>query len=117
MTAATTIRLDAATTTTGRRRWWRRAHDVVASPPTDIEFTWANRRPGTDGFAQWAAAAGQRIADHGLGSSTRDLNNLIGIARRAGVAPVVVVVLDDPTEPDTARMRAFAAVVSALVNS
>jgi hypothetical protein len=114
MTAATTIGLNAPTT--GRRRWGR-AHDVVASPPTEIEFTWANRRPGTAGFARWAAAVGQRVADHGLDSSTRDLDNLIGAARRSGVAPVAVEVLADPTEPDPARMRAFAAVVSALVNS
>jgi hypothetical protein len=114
MTAATTIGLNVPTT---RRRRWGRAQDVVASPPTDIEFTWSNRRPGTAGFALWAAAVGQRIADDGLDNSTRDLNNLIGVARRMGVAPVAVDVLADPTEPDTARMRAFAAVVSALVNS
>jgi hypothetical protein len=116
MTAATTIRLNAVTT--GRRgRRWGHAQDVVVSPPADIEFTWANRRPGTAGFSRWAAAVGQHIADHGLDSSPRDLNSLIGVARRAGVAPVAVDVLCDPTEPDAARMRAFAVVVSALVNS
>jgi hypothetical protein len=114
MTAATTIGL--STATAGRRRWWSgRAGDVVASAPTDVEFTWANRRHGTAGFARWTAAVGQRIADHGLDSSFRELNNLIGVARRTGVAPVAVEVLADPTESDTARMRAFAHVVSALV--
>jgi hypothetical protein len=116
MTAATTFGLNVAPT--GRRRWWSgRARDVVASPPTDTEFTWANRRPGTAGFVRWTADLGQRIADHGLDSSTRDLNNLIGVARRTGVAPVAVEVLADPTERDTARMRAFAHVVSALVTA
>jgi hypothetical protein len=115
MTAVTTIGLNAVTT--GRRRWrGARAQDAVASPPADIEFTWSNRRPGTAGFARWAAAVGQRIAEHGLDCAARDLNNLIGIARRAGVAPVAVDVLANPSEPDTARTRAFAAVVSALVD-
>jgi hypothetical protein len=112
MTAITTIVPTADITP---RRRWSRSRDLVSSPPVNIEFTWANRRPGTAGFARWTAAVGQRIADHGLNSSTGDVNNLIGVARQAGVAPVAVDVLADPTEPDAARLRAFALVVSALV--
>ena len=87
---------------------------MVVSAPADIEFTWDNRRPGTPGFAMWTAAVGRRIDENGLGATSDAVNNLIGVARRMGVAPVAVDVLADSTEPDPARRRAFAAVVAAL---
>jgi hypothetical protein len=114
--AAITLRSTAHST--ARRRWrWRRAQDLVSSPPADVAFTWDNRRPGTAGFARWTAAVGRRIDEHGLDHSTRDLDNLIGVARQLGAAPVAVDVLADSTQPDPARLRAFALVVSALVGS
>jgi hypothetical protein len=99
-----------------RRRRLRRYPGVTAAPPADIEFTWDNRRPGTAGFARWSAAVGQRIDQHGLAESTRDIDNLVGVARRYGVSSTVVDVLADPSEPDPARLRAIARIVSALVN-
>jgi hypothetical protein len=104
---------------TALRRWLRRRdHDaLVASRPADIKFTWGNRHPGTAGFARWAAAAGQRIAEHGLNASTRDVDDVIGVARQCGVAPVAVSILADTREPEPARLRAFAVVVSALVGA
>jgi len=114
----TSITLRSTAHSTAPRPWRRRrAQDLVSSPPADVEFTWDNRRPGTAGFARWTAAVGQRIDEHGLDRSTRDLDNLIGVARRLGVAPVAVDVLADATQPDPARLRAFALVVSALVGS
>lgn len=99
------------------RRRWRRPRDVVAAEPAAVEFTWANRRPGTAGFARWTAAVGQRIDEHGLAATTHELDNLVAVARRLGVAPVATDVLADSTQPEPARHRAFAHVVSALVNT
>jgi hypothetical protein len=101
--------------TPDRRRWRLRRAPNTAAAPADIEFTWDNRRPGTIGFARWAAAVGQRIDRHGLSESSRDVNNLIGIARRSEVSSTVADVLADSNEPDPARLRAFASIVSALV--
>jgi hypothetical protein len=116
MTTALTLRPTESPSTWGRWRS-RRAHDVVVSVPADIEFTWANRRPGTPGFARWTAVIGQRIDAHGLAATADDVDNLIGVARRKGVAPLAVDVLADPIESDPARRRAFAAVVAALVGA
>ena len=116
MTTALALR---STTHDARRHWWpwHRSLRLVEAPTVDIKFTWDNRRPGTDGFALWAAALGQRIADHGLDDSDCDLANLIALARTRGVAPVPLTVLADTAEPQVARVRAFAIVVSALVRS
>jgi hypothetical protein len=113
MTTAITLRRTASTTTGRRRR--RRARDVVPAAPAAIAFTWANRRPGTAGFARWTAAVGQRIEEDGLAATSRELDNLVAVARRLGVAPVAVDVLADSTEAEPARSQAFALVVSALV--
>jgi hypothetical protein len=114
MTTAFTLRSTAHVIARSGRQWGR-TQDTISSPAAEVEFTWANRRPGTAGFARWAAAVGQRIDENGLDDATRDLSNLVGVARRLGVAPVAVEVLADSTEPDPARLRAFATVVSALV--
>jgi hypothetical protein len=114
MTTAISLRT-ASHSRPGRRV--RRDEVISQSPPANIEFTWDNRRPGTVGFARWTCAVGQGIDQHGLANYTRDVNNLIGVARRLGVAPVAVDVLADPSQPDPARLRAFALVVSALVGS
>jgi hypothetical protein len=108
----TTVITTAHTTTRRRRR--RLATHVVPSAPAAVEFTWDNRRPGTAGFARWTAAVGQRINAHGLAATARDLDNLVAVARRLGVAPVAVDVLADPNQAEPDRCRAFALVVSAL---
>ena len=82
--------------------------------PTAVEFTWANRRPGTAGFARWVAQLGARIDEHGLAATADDLDKLVDTARRLGAALVAADVLADPTEPDVVRHRAFSHVASAL---
>ena len=89
----------------------------MLTPATGVEFTWDNRHPGTVGFNRWMAAVGQRIDQHGLTDCPRDVDNLVGVARQLGIASVAVDVLADPAEPDPARLRAFAVVVSALANA
>jgi len=105
-----------ATTSTARRRW-NRTQDIASSEPGSIKFTWANRRPGTEGFARWTAFVGQRINDHGLLAATREVDNLVDVARQSGISPVAVDVLADPTQPEPARCRAFRLVVTALTKS
>lgn len=96
------------------QRRWRRAPDSVTAAPAMVHFTWANRRPGTAGFARWAAFIGQRIDEHGLIATAREVDNLVAVARGLGVAPVAVDVLADATQAEPARCRAFAHVVSAV---
>jgi hypothetical protein len=113
MTTAINVRPAAHHTT--RRHWsWRRTHDLVPAPAADVELTWDNRHPGTDGFNRWMAAVGQRVDRYGLTDCAFDVDNLVGVARQQGIASVAVDVLADPAEPDPARLRAFAVVVSAL---
>ena len=88
-----------------RRR--RRARPVV-------HFTWDNRCPGTAGFARWTAFVGQRISEHGLTAAAREVDTLVAVARRLGIASAAVDVLADDTQPEPARCRAFAHTVSAL---
>jgi hypothetical protein len=97
------------------RRRWRRAPDAVTAAPAVVHFTWANRRPGTAGFARWAACVGQRIDEHGLAATAREVDNIVAVARGLDVAPIAVDVLADPTQAEPARCRAFAHVVSALL--
>ena len=110
----TGIKLGATKT---RRRWRRDRHVVVETEPAAFEFTWSNRRPGTAGFARWAVFVGRRIAEDGLAAHTRELDNLVAVARRLGVAQVEVDVLVDPSEPESARRRVVAHVVSSLVTT
>jgi hypothetical protein len=105
--------ITAARPTTARRRW-RRVREVVPSAPPAIEFTWDNRRPGTAGFRRWTVALGERIESHGLAATSGDVDNLVAVARRLGVASAAADVLADPSEPEPARCQAFALVVSAL---
>ena len=88
---------------------------MAAVEPAIVEFTWANRRPGTAGFARWTAQLGERIDERGLAETAGDLDKLVGTARALGVALVAADVLADPTQPEPARHRAFAHVVSALL--
>ena len=77
---------------------------VVAEAPV-VEFTWANRRPGTDGFARWTAQLGARIDEQGLDAVADDVDKLVATARRHGVALVAAGVLADPAQPEPARHR------------
>jgi hypothetical protein len=113
----TTATLPIIATTSMARRRWNRTQDIASSESASIKFTWANRRPGTEGFARWTAFVGQRINDHGLLAATREVDNLVDVARQSGVATVAVDVLSDSTQPEPARCRAFALVVSALTKS
>jgi hypothetical protein len=110
----TTTSRPGAPTATPRR--WRRARDVVATKSA-AALTWDDSRPGTAGFARWTAAVGHRIDECGLAAVTRELDHCVAVARRTGVAPVAADVLADPTQPEPARQRAFAHVVSALVSA
>ena len=99
--------------TPAARRRRRRAPDVAAAPAV-VHFTWDNRCPGTAGFARWTAFVGQRISEHGLTAAAREVDTLVAVARRLGIASAAVDVLADDTQPEPARCRAFAHTVSAL---
>jgi hypothetical protein len=95
----------------------RRRSADVAPKSVPVEFTWANRRPGTMGFARWTATVGQRLDELGLDAASHDIENLVAVARRYGVAPVAADVLADPSQPDVARLRAFSHVAAALASA
>jgi hypothetical protein len=99
--------------TPAARRRWRRASDIAVGPAV-VHFTWDNRCPGTAGFARWTAFVGQRIDEHGLAAAAREVDTLVAVARRLGIASVAVDVLADDTQAEPARCRAFAHTVSAL---
>jgi hypothetical protein len=90
-----------------------RAATLVAAPVA--EPSTASRHPGSDSFAHRAAELGHRIDECGLAAVSGDVRSLISMARHQGVALVAAGVLADPTQPEPARVRAFAHVVSALV--
>jgi hypothetical protein len=46
--------------------------------------------------------------------STRELDLLLGRARRQGVTPILIAIVADPTEPDVARLRAFGRILVEL---
>ena len=96
----------------GRRT---RPASTLEIAPQAVELTWANRRPGSAGFARWAAYIGEQIDQHGLAATAPAIDALVILADQLGVVPVAVRVLADPTEPEPARLRAFAHVVQALV--
>jgi hypothetical protein len=98
----------------GRRRRATSATPVAATAPT-TELTWENRRPGSPGFARWAADIGHHIDQHGLTALAPAIDSLVVLADHLGVAPVASKVLADPTEPEPARLRAFALVVQAIL--
>ncbi len=83
--------------------------------PSPVELTWSNRRPGSPGFARWAEYAGERIDAQGLSATTREVQALVTLARELGVTPVAVDVLADASQPEPARLRAFAHVVQAVL--
>ena len=72
------------------------------------------RQEGAD-FAGWAAHLGERVDRCGLAAVADDVQRLVATARDLGVALVAADVLADPAEPESARYRAFAVVVSTLV--
>ena len=114
-TTTPTIAVEPTRAWTGRRgRRTRTAAEAAAAPPR-IELTWSNRHPGSPGFERWAAYVGHHIDQHGLAATAAAIDALVILANQLDVAPVAVAVLADPTEPEPARLRAFARVVRALV--
>ena len=97
------------------RRTRRQARAVVVAEAPVVEFTWANRRPGTDGFARWTAQLGARITSRAWTRSPRTSTSSSPRLAAYGVALVAAGVLADPAQPEPARHRAFAHVASALV--
>lgn len=71
--------------------------------------------PGTAEFRDWAAGAGHDLAATGATPMEPTLSALAGLARRWGVAAVSSSVLADRHQPEVARARALARVVTALV--
>ncbi len=103
--------------TSGRtaRHHHRGNRALLATEPAAAALRWADRRPRPAGFDGWAGAVGQRLEDRGLAAVTGDLDELVTLARRLGVARVAADVLVDAAQPEPARYRAFAHVVAALV--
>ena len=99
-----------------RRPWWR-SWPVADVETVAVEPVAVEPRPGTVGFVRWAAQLGERIDEHGLAATSGDVEMLVAIARRLGVASVATGVLADPSHPTPARHRAFAHVVAALVET
>jgi hypothetical protein len=66
------------------------------------------------GFHTWTRWLGQELADDRIAFVELHLGALARAGRRAQVRPASCSVLADPTQPDIARARAFALVVSAL---
>jgi hypothetical protein len=66
------------------------------------------------GFHAWTRWLGEEIADDRISAVELHLGALARAGRRAQVVPAACAVLADPTQPDIARARAFAKVVSAL---
>ena len=87
-------------TTPKLRRSRRQVRSVVVAEPAVVELTWANRRPGTDGFARWTAQLGARIDEQGLDAVADEVDELVSTARRHGVAIVATAVLADPAQPE-----------------
>jgi hypothetical protein len=57
------------------------------------------------------------LSSDGLDGHEGSIRQVVTAARAAGVSPVVVGVLADPSEPEVARLRAFGQVVTALARS
>ena len=102
--------------------WWAsrrtRRHATADAPPNKparVELTWANRRPGSAGFARWAGSVAHRIDARGLDATASEVTALVALARPLGAAPIAVEVLADPAQPEATRLEAFANVVAVLV--
>lgn len=113
----TTVTVPVTATISTVRRRGRRTERVASSQPASVELTRADRHPGTAEFARWTAFVGQLINDQGLVAATREVDDLVEVARQSGVTSVAVDVLSDSSQPEPARCRAFALVVSALTTS
>jgi hypothetical protein len=55
------------------------------------------------------------IAEHGVTRCAEAVRRFTALARSAGVTGTSLDVLDDPTQPDVARARAFGRVAAELV--
>jgi hypothetical protein len=54
------------------------------------------------------------IDSYGVAANEAAIANVVDDAQAAGVCPVLLTVLSDPTEPEVARARAFGMVATAL---
>lgn len=60
------------------------------------------------------AQLGQALAAHGFAGHDAAIHAVVESARGAGLSPVLIAVLADPTEPELARLRAFGRLALAL---
>jgi hypothetical protein len=86
---------------------WRRRRSA-ASPVTSLMAS--RDRVGFAGLAD-------RLATHRPHALERELARFVEHARRRGVPPVLLSILDDPTQPDVARQRAFGRIMAELDNA
>jgi hypothetical protein len=57
------------------------------------------------------------LASDGFAGHEGSIRQVVRSARAAGVSPIVVGILADPSEPEVARLRAFGHVATALAAS
>ena len=74
----------------------------------------SRRVPAFDYFESWTRWLGDEIAADRMSSVEPHLGELACAGRSVGVVPACCDVLADPTQPEVARARAFAKVVSAM---
>jgi hypothetical protein len=72
---------------------------------------------GTSEVLGWTLWLGEEIAADRISSVDHHLGALARAARRQQLVPASCDVLTDPTQPEVARARAFAKVVSALTEA
>jgi hypothetical protein len=85
---------------------------VVTSSATAVRPV--RRVPEFDYFESWTRWLGDEITADRISSVEPHLGELACAGDSLGVAPASCDVLADPTQPDVARARAFAKVVSAI---
>jgi hypothetical protein len=85
---------------------------VVTSSATTLRPV--RRALAFDYFESWTRWLGEEIAAERITSVEPHLCELAGAGHSLGVVPASCDVLADPTQPDVARARAFAKVVSAI---
>jgi hypothetical protein len=81
---------------------------------TTADFQLATPATGTIDFRGWTIWLGEQIAAEGTASVEPHLGALARAARQRQLTPASCDVLTDCRQPEVARARAFATVVSAL---
>lgn len=82
------------------------------SERSNVQMAFATR--GTTDFRSWALWLGEQLEAHGARGLEHHLSALARLGRRRDVNKVWCDVLADRTQPEVARMRAFAKVVARL---